>query len=104
MTRDGMVNKIELVYTNAHQKYVMAIALCTYTDVDTIVEKLRREQRRTKEDIIGSMKRAAAEDDIEVGTSTLSLRDPVSGLSNQSTALRWHDTDSLSALLPFTYS
>lgn len=59
----------------------MAIALCRTTSVDSIVDRLKREKRRTKEDIIGSMRRAAAEDDIEIGSSTLSLRDPVSALS-----------------------
>lgn len=78
MTRDGMVNKIELVYANVSQKHVMAVALCSYTSVDTIVSKLRQDKYKTREEIVGTMKKAAAEDDIEVGTSTLSLRDPLS--------------------------
>ncbi|CAO1628889.1 unnamed protein product [Parajaminaea phylloscopi] len=78
MTRDGMVNKIELVYANAAQKYVMVVALCAITSVDTIVARLIREKKKSREEIVGSMKRAAAEDDIEIGTSTLSLRDPLS--------------------------
>lgn len=99
MTRDGMVNKVELVYTNilqvslrrtlarpsssthtqlSLQKHVMVVALCVYTPVEAIVAKLQQEKRKSREEIVGTMKKAAAEDDIEVGTSTLSLRDPLS--------------------------
>lgn len=78
ITREGMVNKIELVYANAMQKYVMVVALCTITSVEAIVTKLTKEKRRSREEIIGSMKKAAAEDDIEISRSTLSLRDPLS--------------------------
>ncbi|PWN17941.1 hypothetical protein BCV69DRAFT_295601 [Microstroma glucosiphilum] len=78
ITRDGVTNKIELVYTNAPYKYVMSIGLCKYTPPETIVAKLTSEKSRSREEIIGTMKRAAAEDDIEIGTATLSLKDPLS--------------------------
>lgn len=78
ITRDGVTNKIELVYTNAPYKYVMSIGFCKYTPPETIVAKLKSEKSKTREEIIGTMKRAAAEDDIEIGTATLSLKDPLS--------------------------
>lgn len=76
--REGMLNRIELIYTNVAQKYYMAAALCSYTTPEAIVERLKKNKTRSRADIVGSMKRAAAEDDFEIGTATLSLRDPVS--------------------------
>ncbi|CAO1625726.1 unnamed protein product [Sympodiomycopsis kandeliae] len=78
ITREGLLNKITLAYANTTQKYVMVAAFCSYTSAEENVERLRRQKHRTREEIIATMKKAAAEEDIEVGTSTLSLRDPLS--------------------------
>ena len=74
----GRPNRIELNYTNAQKRHVMAVALCQVTRADTLVQRLRQRQFRSKESVLNSMKRAAEDDDIQAGAATMSLKCPLS--------------------------
>ncbi|KAJ1582206.1 hypothetical protein NDA15_005279 [Ustilago hordei] len=74
----GRPNRIDLTYTNAPKRHVLVAAICQVTSVDTLVERVRTKQFRSKEDLLSRMRREAADDDIEQGAATMSLKCPFS--------------------------
>ncbi|SOV06803.1 uncharacterized protein UDID_05649 [Ustilago sp. UG-2017a] len=74
----GRPNRIDLTYTNAPKRHVLVAAICQVTSVDTLVERVRTKQFRSKEDLLSRMRREAADDDIEEGAATMSLKCPFS--------------------------
>lgn len=74
----GRPNRIDLTYTNAPKRHVLVAAICQVTSVDTLVERLRSQQFRSKEDVLSRMRREADDDDIEAGAATMSLKCPFS--------------------------
>ncbi|SPO28208.1 related to SIZ1 - E3-like factor in the SUMO pathway [Ustilago trichophora] len=74
----GRPNRIELTYTNAPKRHVLVAAICEITTVETLVERLRSKQLRSKEDVLFRMRKEAEDDDIEAGAATMSLKCPLS--------------------------
>ncbi|SJX63942.1 related to SIZ1-E3-like factor in the SUMO pathway [Sporisorium reilianum f. sp. reilianum] len=75
---DGRPNRIELTYTNAPKRHVLVAAICEITTVETLVERLRSKQLRSKEEVLMRMRKEAEDDDIEAGAATMSLKCPFS--------------------------
>ncbi|CDR99097.1 hypothetical protein [Sporisorium scitamineum] len=75
---DGRPNRIELTYTNAPKRHVLVAAICEITTVETLVERLRSKQLRSKEEVLMRMRQKAEDDDIEAGAATMSLKCPFS--------------------------
>ena len=76
--RDGRPNRIDLTYTNAPKRHVLVAAICEITTVEILVERLKSQQFRTKDDVLSRMRREAEDDDIEAGAATMSLKCPFS--------------------------
>ncbi|UZJ52121.1 hypothetical protein CBS101457_001441 [Exobasidium rhododendri] len=74
----GQENRIEFFYHNTSQKYVLSIAVCEVRNADTLARKVRRERSRSKEEVLGAMKRAAEDDDIVMGDVSMGLKCPLS--------------------------
>ena len=74
----GRPNRIELTYTNAPKRHVLVAAICEVTSVETLVERLRSKQLKSKEDLLSRMRQEAEDDDIEAGAATMSLKCPLS--------------------------
>lgn len=61
----------------ANERYVLLVALCKITHADALAEGLKQKHFRTKEEVVGRMRDAAHDDDIETGASTLRLTCPL---------------------------
>lgn len=100
----GQENKVELVYQNTSQKYVLSVAICEVRNADSLARKIRREKLRSKEEVLGAsecwiwkgspttalfltllsiiVKKAALDDDIVMGDVAMGLKCPVSAVYN----------------------
>ncbi|TDL28606.1 hypothetical protein BD410DRAFT_862701 [Rickenella mellea] len=77
----GAQNRVEMVYVNSQQpiKYYLAVLLVEVTNVEQLVEKLRKGKYRSSDEIKSGMLKSAAEDDeIVAGNQTMSLKCPLS--------------------------
>ncbi|MCO5599883.1 hypothetical protein L7F22_053990 [Adiantum nelumboides] len=71
-------NEVELTYINTHQPYILTIGICDTVSSEELVEKIKKESVKSKETVLKEMKRAADDDDIEVGDVTVNLKCPLS--------------------------
>ncbi|EJT49282.1 chromosome condensation-related protein [Trichosporon asahii var. asahii CBS 2479] len=63
------------------KKFWFQMVYCEWSSMDDLLARLQALQPTRAEDELAKLRRRAAEDDdIEVGTSTLSLKDPLSGM------------------------
>ncbi len=60
------------------EKVRLVVAICEVTSVETLVERLRSKQLRSKEEVLSRMRKEAEDDDIQTGAATVSLKCPFS--------------------------
>ena len=71
-------NEVELTYIHTYQPYILTIGICETVSSEELVEKIKKENVKSKETVLKEMKRAADDDDIEVGDVTVNLKCPLS--------------------------
>ncbi|PWN34377.1 uncharacterized protein FA14DRAFT_161790 [Meira miltonrushii] len=71
-------NEVELTYVHTYQPYILTIGICETVSSEELVEKVKKESVKSKETVLKEMKRAADDDDIEVGDVTVNLKCPLS--------------------------
>lgn len=70
-------NKVELVYMNTEKAYYMIVYFVEALSVEQVVEKIKKDRFRQKEDVLKSIHRAAEDPDIQATSSTISMKDPL---------------------------
>lgn len=71
-------NEVELTYVHTYQPYILTIGICETVSAEELVEQVKKESVKSKETVLKEMKRAADDDDIEVGDVTVNLKCPLS--------------------------
>ncbi|CAG8436902.1 11713_t:CDS:10 [Diversispora eburnea] len=69
-------NRIKFIYANTAKRYLILLQLVEKVSVESIVEKVKNGRFVSKEEVLRNW-RHSAEDDIVLGSSTISLKDPL---------------------------
>ncbi|KAH8927494.1 hypothetical protein BT69DRAFT_788937 [Atractiella rhizophila] len=76
--RPGAFNRAELSYANIEKRHFMQVYLCEVTSVKQLMDKLKKGKFRSKEEVLKKIKEKAADEDVVMEASELSLKCPVS--------------------------
>lgn len=71
-------NEVELTYINTVQPYILTIGICETVSSEALVEQVKKDKVKSRETVLKEMKKAANDDDIEVGDVTVNLKCPLS--------------------------
>ncbi|KAK4693669.1 hypothetical protein P7C70_g8883, partial [Phenoliferia sp. Uapishka_3] len=77
--QSGVVNKVEVVYSNTEKRFYMAAFLVEVTSVKQVVERIKKGKFRSKEDVIASIVKQNSDPDVVATAQGLSLKDPLVG-------------------------
>jgi E3 SUMO-protein ligase PIAS1 len=72
------LNEVDLLYSDTSVAYVLSLAICIMTSPETLAERVIKDKVKSKEQVLSEMKRAAQDDDIEVGEVSITLKCPLS--------------------------
>lgn len=76
-------NNIAITYALTQKKYNMFVYMVRKFSVDELVKRIKDRSVITKDSVLREMRKKADDQDIEVGSSVMSLKDPISTLKIQ---------------------
>ncbi|GAA5871191.1 hypothetical protein JCM1840_000138 [Sporobolomyces johnsonii] len=74
----GSLNKVEVIYVNTEKLYYLVAYLVEKTSVAKVVEKVKTNKKKPKEEVIKSIVDLNSDEDVAAGSLGMSLKDPLS--------------------------
>ncbi|GAA5931720.1 hypothetical protein JCM1841_003400 [Sporobolomyces salmonicolor] len=77
-TSPGSINKVDVIYVNTEKLYYLVAYFVEKTSVAKVVEKVKANKKKSKEEVIKSIVDLNSDDDVAAGSLGMSLKDPLS--------------------------